>query len=129
MAAICPPGQRTPAPEGPNDRVSQRCRVRPAGSDPGECRLSHRPRGIDECLPAQPEQTGTSGNGAAGDVLRLKVQDWGIGFDPGEVEETALVWPVCGSGHGCWGAASAREKSALREGTRITAELPLVVRN
>ena len=62
------------------------------------------------------------------DHLRIVVQDWGIGFDPNEVGEDRF------------GLAGMRERarllggrisveSAPGEGTRITAELPLVVRS
>jgi signal transduction histidine kinase len=62
-----------------------------------------------------------------GDVLRLKVRDWGIGFNPGEVEE------------GRFGLAGMRERarllggtisvqSAPGKGTRIAVKLPLAMR-
>ena len=62
-----------------------------------------------------------------GDVLRLKVQDWGTGFNPSEVEENRF------------GLAGMRERARLLggtirtestpgEGTCITVELPLAMR-
>ena len=62
-----------------------------------------------------------------GDVLRLKVQDWGVGFDPGEVAKD------------CFGLAGMRERARLLggsitvestpgQGTCIAVELPLMER-
>ena len=62
-----------------------------------------------------------------GDSVRIVVQDWGVGFDPGRIGES------------CCGLEGIRERarllggtcsveSTLGEGTRLTVELPLVVR-
>ena len=62
-----------------------------------------------------------------GDVLRLKIEDWGVGFNPGEVAED------------CFGLAGMRERARLLggsitvestpgQGTCIAAELPLMER-
>ena len=63
-----------------------------------------------------------------GDQLRVLIQDWGVGFEPGQVDST------------CVGLAGIRERARLLggraevdaapgQGTRVTVEVPLMLRD
>ena len=62
-----------------------------------------------------------------GDVLRLKVRDWGIGFNPGEVEENRFGLAGMRERTRLLGG-TIRVQSAPGKGTRIAVKLPLAIR-
>ena len=62
-----------------------------------------------------------------GDDLRIRIQDWGIGFDPGDFEEDRFGLAGIRERARLLGGSTTVE-STLGQGTCITVELPLVMR-
>ena len=61
------------------------------------------------------------------DVLRIKVQDWGVGFDPAAVREDHFGLEGIRERARLLGGSTIIESSP-RQGTSVTVELPLVLR-
>jgi signal transduction histidine kinase len=63
-----------------------------------------------------------------GDDLRVRIQDWGIGFVPGDVEEDRFGLAGIQERARLLGGKTTVE-STLGQGTCVTVELPLVMRD